>query len=666
MTSLATARSEANALFKAGDLVAAVAAYEKALLEAPVGAERLTLLSNLGLCNMKLSTPRVAADRLAEALRMHVVCYANPGLAAKVAARLMQACEALGDEAGRRAALSDCRIYLSVPGVTAPSGLSLPEPPAREQVVSLLSTIGSANPDDEGLESVREVLASVPGEALDDNRIHALILSIHVASMREEVEWGLALVRLMLDSGVPVDARSENCRTPLMIASNSARADLVEIFLAAGADAKATDGEGFSALHAAVADIADHPVERLCEIVRLLSRAGAHLDALNGHGLSALMCCANVDAKEGSESAVRVAAALLEAGASTRVRSAAHHGFSAYDLAVDRLGRDSPLASLLREHAESYATAPHASHATAPHTYLTPTSHSAQDGPRPQASALRPRLTLAVHCALCCCRYSTEARVGCRQSDLTFAWRTYLEGTLKPCATPAAKVQRLAAAAGLQEADTYCVAAHPATGVVANPLLLLWTSAAKALPRALTKARHDGTLVTESDEAVNELRLLLGKPPTSGAKSKFQLEPQPWLVQARAQAKGTAAAAAAAAATEAPLLEPLVPGLRRFVPRAAFADFREHVQAPLQRQCVPPRAPAPRALPLAPEPYSRRAPLTPRRPRPLRTQVRAGRAQRRRLGGARPACTHLRAEGGLRLLERAAAGARRRVRLLRR
>ena len=41
-------RAEANALFKAGNLAGAVAAYEAALCETPRSVERLTLLSNLG------------------------------------------------------------------------------------------------------------------------------------------------------------------------------------------------------------------------------------------------------------------------------------------------------------------------------------------------------------------------------------------------------------------------------------------------------------------------------------------------------------------------------------------------------------------------------------------------------------------------------------------
>lgn len=85
-------------------------------------------------------------------------------------------------------------------------------------------------------------------------------------------------------------------------------ADCIRALLAAGADANADDGDGFSALHLAVKR--NEPA-----IVRLLIEAGANLNPLTVYGWTPLLFAA----EEGREECARL---LLEAGADTYVEEA--------------------------------------------------------------------------------------------------------------------------------------------------------------------------------------------------------------------------------------------------------------------------------------------------------------------------------------------------------
>ena len=141
------ARADANALFKRGAIKDAAAAYEAALEITVLDENRLPLLANLGLCRLRLSEFAAAAECLAAALDLGVACYAAPNLAVKAAGRRLEACQQLGDEAGARAAVADCRFYLQRSremGGQAPPKLDLPPEPSAEAVTDLLMAVGGA------------------------------------------------------------------------------------------------------------------------------------------------------------------------------------------------------------------------------------------------------------------------------------------------------------------------------------------------------------------------------------------------------------------------------------------------------------------------------------------------------------------------------------------
>ena len=156
-------RAEANALFREGDVAGAAAAYSHALEADEVKDEdKLALLANLSLCRLRLTEFGAAESAAEEALRLGAACYANPGLAAKAAGRLLEARRAQvsrDDEwivltdcrQSQRAAIASARFYLDcarVQGSKAPEEyeLFLPKPPSQDAAVSLLRAIGAASP----------------------------------------------------------------------------------------------------------------------------------------------------------------------------------------------------------------------------------------------------------------------------------------------------------------------------------------------------------------------------------------------------------------------------------------------------------------------------------------------------------------------------------------
>ncbi|WP_313432483.1 ankyrin repeat domain-containing protein, partial [Pseudomonas sp.] len=61
----------------------------------------------------------------------------------------------------------------------------------------------------------------------------------------------LAMIRLLLESGVPVDAAAQDGRTALMLAAMFNRTEIVDYLLAQGADPAHQDARGATALMAA-------------------------------------------------------------------------------------------------------------------------------------------------------------------------------------------------------------------------------------------------------------------------------------------------------------------------------------------------------------------------------------------------------------------------------
>lgn len=61
-----------------------------------------------------------------------------------------------------------------------------------------------------------------------------------------------AVLKLLLDCGVSVDARDEHGYTPLHFAVRANREDMVQLLLERGADINAKSYKGYSVLHCAV------------------------------------------------------------------------------------------------------------------------------------------------------------------------------------------------------------------------------------------------------------------------------------------------------------------------------------------------------------------------------------------------------------------------------
>ena len=249
-------RAEANALFRDGDLPGAIVAYEAALETAKLDENKLPLLSNLGFCHLKLAAPeagtnfkvpselRAASQRLLSALALGGACFRTPVLGAKVAGRQLEACRRAGDSAGERVAAAECRFYISVcleKGLTPPT-LDLPAAPPAEAVTFLLMAIGSCEETDD-IATITTALAKASGEALDEHRMNALCLAVHISCLRP-AKLATRLLEAVLESGTPPDARHEQGRTALMLAANNGRLDLCKLLLDAGASASATDSEG--------------------------------------------------------------------------------------------------------------------------------------------------------------------------------------------------------------------------------------------------------------------------------------------------------------------------------------------------------------------------------------------------------------------------------------
>lgn len=310
-------RSEANQMFRDGDLSGAVVAYEAALAEAILDEDRLPLLSNIGFCHLKLAAPEpgtnfkvdaelhLARECFLRGLALGAACFRSPVLGAKVAGRYLDVCRRTGDHVGERMAVAECRFYTSVAvkkGLKPPA-LELPKLPDPSHVTSLLMAVGAAGEDsdggdgdDDGIGSVRGALARASGEAFDEHRMHALCLAVHISCLRPKL--GTSLLRAILEEGAPVDARHENGRTALMLAANNGRLDLCTLLLDAGASAAAVDGEGASALHACCHDL--HLAEERAEAgvesnpaacVALLLTRGANFGARSSSGATALSLC---------------------------------------------------------------------------------------------------------------------------------------------------------------------------------------------------------------------------------------------------------------------------------------------------------------------------------------------------------------------------------------
>ena len=350
-------RLEANALFKAGDLKGAVARYTAAL-DDPT-EERLPLLSNLGLCHLRLRQASHAVAPLTEALTLTSELFLSPKLATKAAARLHEAYVAVGDQVGTRRALADLRFFLQRSGDVA--GLKgVPRPTDTEKVFDLLVTIAhSPSHGERGLKAVGVLLSrGVPAEAYDDEGGCAVTLATEIASKSEgrgPDSMGVRLLKLVLEGGPPADVRKRDGCTALMTAANGGRADLCALLLGAGASVRATDARGFTALHTALVNLYSKWAEEREDVIILLLEHGAAVNAANHVGMTPLMYCSQQLRKERCNE-LRVPERLIAAGASTTPCILPEHdsgcqGFQAIDFVTD--GADAPMRALLRQAAKA-------------------------------------------------------------------------------------------------------------------------------------------------------------------------------------------------------------------------------------------------------------------------------------------------------------------------
>lgn len=326
-------RAEANALFREGKLEAAASGYELVLADPLLeGSDKLALLSNLALCYLRLSKPRAVVSLCLDALKHVPACFAAPDLAMKAAGRLLEGQRLLKDATGARHAVSECRFYADRArelGATAPSNLALPAPAPAAAVEALLMAVGGTE-DEVGLPAVREALLGAAAEDLDDHRMNALGLAVHVASMRPG-PWACKLLSLLLGDTpgasrqaacegtvAPADARHEVGRTALMLAANNGRLDMCTVLLEAGASPVAADSAGYTPLHTACLDlqlVAERQEAGMdCEpgqVVALLLAHGADPTLRSAEGLTAFDLC---ECESADHEAASACALLLAPG----------------------------------------------------------------------------------------------------------------------------------------------------------------------------------------------------------------------------------------------------------------------------------------------------------------------------------------------------------------
>jgi ankyrin repeat protein len=90
----------------------------------------------------------------------------------------------------------------------------------------------------------------------------------------------LRLIRLLLDSGADVNAKSKDGMPVVGLAIESRSLDLVKLIVSSGADINATDGRGHSVLFLGMSN---HP-----EITNYLIRSGADVTVKGGWGTTPL------------------------------------------------------------------------------------------------------------------------------------------------------------------------------------------------------------------------------------------------------------------------------------------------------------------------------------------------------------------------------------------
>jgi uncharacterized protein len=111
------------------------------------------------------------------------------------------------------------------------------------------------------------------------------------AAAASEPPW-VSNVRMLLDSGVNVEARDEEGETPLMRAASYGQTEIFELLLARGARINVRDNRGTTPLIAAACACALATMNDTYDIIKALLEKGANVNARTRDGTTALMMAA--------------------------------------------------------------------------------------------------------------------------------------------------------------------------------------------------------------------------------------------------------------------------------------------------------------------------------------------------------------------------------------
>lgn len=130
-----------------------------------------------------------------------------------------------------------------------------------------------------------------------------------------------AVIRLLVEHGMPLEQRDPQGYTPLLNAAYRGNTEAVQTLLELGATPDAADKDGFTALHSAAE-------QGFLKLVELLLGKGAQPDVPNGEGSTALYCAALTGHREVVERLLNAGANVegLPQALSTPVQTAAEHG----------------------------------------------------------------------------------------------------------------------------------------------------------------------------------------------------------------------------------------------------------------------------------------------------------------------------------------------------
>ena len=162
---------------------------------------------------------------------------------------------------------------------------------------------------------------------------------LHVAMQTDDESYMIEITELLLGTeAIDIDARQQNGATPLYLAVQQRRADVVDILLCAGATPDICTNNDMSPLERAVAH-ADH------EIVSLLLRHGSNVKRVDKQGRSILHIAAMVK----DASITSIGALLIEKGAEVD-RVSTQKGNEVRPLQVAIINGNEEFVMLLLEH----------------------------------------------------------------------------------------------------------------------------------------------------------------------------------------------------------------------------------------------------------------------------------------------------------------------------